>query len=70
MRRIISGGRLCPLLSLAGRDATGGVNRQVFDLRHYPSLAKVGLRDETESVLSYGAHLAPNPNVVFRRKFF
>ena len=33
---------LPPTLS-SGRDATGGVNRQVYDLRHYPSLAKLGI---------------------------
>lgn len=36
-------GGASPLLSLPGRDATGGVNRRVYDLRHYASLAKLGI---------------------------
>jgi len=32
-----------PPCYLLGRDATGGVNRRVYDLRHYPSLAKLGI---------------------------
>lgn len=53
----------------AGKDATEGKTGR-RQAAAFPFLAKVGLGDETESVLSYEAHLAPNAFGVIPKEIF